>query len=74
MIPSAVFNSLDLTFAQEFCAYYGCSLGEALGTILRNKEDHKPSIRGTISRVLSLYRCQPDAYAAKIQEIIEGYR
>ena len=27
---SAIFNSLDLTFAQEFCAYYGCSLGRCV--------------------------------------------
>ncbi len=72
--PSAVFNTLDLTFARDFCAYYGCSLGEALGTILRNKEDHKPSIRRDRKPLITLYRCRPDGYAVKIQEIIDGYR
>jgi primosomal protein N' (replication factor Y) (superfamily II helicase) len=71
---SAAFNSLDLTFAREFCAYYGCSLGEALGTILRNKEDHGPSIRREHKPQYSLYRCRPDQYAFKIREIINGYR
>ena len=42
---SAVFNSLDLVFARDFCAYYGCSLGQALGTSLRNKTDCKLSFR-----------------------------
>jgi len=70
---SAVFNSLDLTFARDFCAYYGCSLGEALSTILRNKEDHKPSIYRDHKPLFSLYRCPPGSYAAKIQEIIDGY-
>ena len=36
---SAVFNVLDLAFAQDFSAYYGCSLGEALGTMYRSKAD-----------------------------------
>jgi primosomal protein N' len=71
---SAVFNSLDLTFAQDFCAYYGCSLGEALGTMLRNKTDRKPSIRRDHKPLFSFYRCPPDSYAAKIQEIIAGYQ
>ena len=70
---SAVFNSLDLTFAQGFCAYYGCSLGEALSTILRNKEDHKPSVRRVHTPQYSLYNCQPSCYADKIREIIDGY-
>jgi len=70
---SAAFKSLDLTFAQTFCAYYGCSLGEALGTILRNKKDHGPSIRRDHKPLLSLYRCHPNSYAVKIQEIIKNY-
>ena len=71
---SAVFNGLDLTFAQDFCAYYGCSLGEGLSTMLRNKEDHRSSVRRDHKPLLSLYRCPPGSYAAKIQEIIDGYR
>ena len=39
MDASAVFNALDLAFAQDFSAYYGCSLGEALGTMYRSKAD-----------------------------------
>jgi|GEM_PF-1102505 len=70
---SAVFNSLDLDFARDFCAYYGCSLGEALSTMLRNRTDHKPSIHRDHKPLLSLYRCPPGSYAAKIQEIIDGY-
>jgi len=71
---SAVFNHFDLTFAQDFAAYYGCSLGEALGTILRNKENQKPSIRRECKPQVSLWRCLPSFYAAKIQEIIESYQ
>ena len=71
---SAAFNSLDLTFARDFCAYYGCSLGEALGTILRNKKDHHLSVHREHKPQFSLYRCLPGSYAAKIQEIINGYR
>lgn len=71
--PAVVFNSLDLTFAKEFCAYYGGSLGEALSTMLRNKTDHAPSIRRDHKPLLSLYRCQPGSYADKIQEIIKGH-
>jgi len=69
-----VFNSLDLIFARNFCAYYGCSLGEALGTMLRNKTDHKPSIGRDHEPLSSLYRCLPNSYAAKIQEVMGGYR
>jgi len=71
---SPVLNSLDLTFAREFCAYYGCTLGEALGTMLRNKTDHEPSIRRERKPLFFLYRCPPASYAAKIQEIIDGYQ
>jgi len=71
---SAVFNGQDLIFARDFCAYYGCSLGEALGTVLRNKKDLKPSVRRDHKPVLSLYRCPPGSYAAKIREIMDGYR
>ena len=71
---SAVFNSLELAFAQDFCAYYGCSLGEALSTILRNKESHTPSIQRDHKPRLTLHRCQPDSYAGKIQQIMDGYR
>jgi primosomal protein N' (replication factor Y) len=70
----AAFNSLDLDFARDFCAYYGCSLGEALGTMLRNETGHKPSIRRDRKPLLSLYICPPNSYAAKIQEIIDGYQ
>ncbi len=69
----AAFNSLDLTFARDFCAYYGCSLGEGLSTMLRNKEDRKPSICRDHKPLFSLYICPPASYAAKIQEIIDGY-
>jgi primosomal protein N' (replication factor Y) len=72
--PCAVFNSLDIDFAKYFCSYYGCSLGEALATMLRNKEGQKPSMRRDHKPLLSLYRCQPNGYALKIQEIIDGYR
>ena len=71
---SAAFNSLDLTFAKDFCTYYGCSLGEALGTMLRNKTDRQPSIRRDHKPLFFFYRCPPDSYAAKIQEIIAGYQ
>jgi len=70
---SAVFNSLDLAFAREFCSYYGCSLGEALGAMFRNKENHRPSLYREHKPGLTLYRCQPDAYLPRIQEIIKGY-
>jgi primosomal protein N' (replication factor Y) (superfamily II helicase) len=71
---SPAFDSLDLIFARDFSGYYGCSLGEALSTILRNKKDPRPSIRRDHKPELSLYRCPPDSYAAKIQEIMDGYR
>jgi len=71
---SAVFNGLDLHFARDFCAYYGCSLGEALGTMLRNKTDQNPSIHRNHEPQLTLYRCLPGSYTAKIQEIIDGYQ
>ncbi len=70
---SAVFNTLDLIFARDFCAYYGCSLGEALGTMLRNKMDYQLTFHRNHKPLFSLYRCPPGSYAAKIQEIINGY-
>jgi len=69
-----VLNALDLTFAQDFCAYYGCSLGETLATMLRNKKELKPSIQRDHKPVRTLYRCQPHSYADKIKKIIDGYR
>jgi primosomal protein N' len=73
-LPDAAgaFNDLELNFARDFSAYYGCSLGEALGTIFRNKKDHRPSVRCDHKPVLSLYRCPPASYSAKIQEIISS--
>jgi primosomal protein N' (replication factor Y) len=70
----AVFDSMDLIFARDFCASYGCSLGEALGTILRNKKNQKPSIRREHKPAYSFYRCPPGSYAGKIQKIIDEYR
>jgi len=71
---AAIFNMLDLRSAQDFSGYYGCSLGEALGTMLRNKEDLDPSIQRDHKPLLSLYRCRSDRYQVKIKEIIDGYR
>ena len=70
---SAIFNDLELTFAQDFAAYYGCSLGEALFTILRNKENNKLMVQREHTPVVSLHRCSPDEYAAQVQKIIDGY-
>ena len=71
---SAVFNDLDLSFARDFCVYYGCGLGEALATMLRNKEGLNLSIRRDHEPLISLYRSEPNRYADRIQEIIERYR
>ena len=71
---AVLFNHLDLSFAREFSAYYACSLGEALATILRNKKELKPCIQRDHKPRLSLYRSSPDAYAGKIQKIIDEYR
>lgn len=71
---AVVFDSLDLIFARDFSAYYGCSLGEALSTILRNKIDHQMTSRRERKPVFSFYRCLPGSYAVKIQNIIDGYR
>jgi len=68
------FNSLDLNFARHFAAYYGCSLGEALGAMLRNKDGVQPSIRREQKPTLSLYQCQPRHYAARIKDIMKGYQ
>ncbi|MDE2231795.1 MAG: hypothetical protein KGJ95_07020 [Candidatus Omnitrophica bacterium] len=68
-----VFNELDLEFAKGFGAYYGCSLGEALTTVLRNKKNLEPSMRRDRKPVISLYRCPPDEYAVQIQRIMAGY-
>ena len=74
MDTSAAFNQLDLAFAQDFSAYYGCSLGEALGTMYRSKATCQPSYAGKRKPLVSLYRSSVGRYAAKIQEIIDGYR
>ena len=70
----AVFNSLDIAFAQEFSFYYGGSLGESLNTVLRNKKEPKPSLCRDHQPQISLYRCQPDSYVVKTQKIIDEYR
>ncbi len=70
---SVVFNHFDLLFARDFCAYYGCSLGEALGTMLRNKKDLKPSVHRDHKPSFSLFRFPADTYAAKIKEIINAH-
>jgi len=71
---SPVFNDLDLVFAREFRAYYGCSLGEALATILRNKTGPQLTVRREHKPQYSLYQYQPDHYTDKIREIMESYR
>lgn len=68
------FNSLDLDFAREFCAYYACSLGESLSTMLRNKEGLKPSIHRTHKAQYTLYECHPGNYAVRIHKIVAQYR
>ena len=70
---TAIFNGLDLTFAAQFSAYYGCSLGESLGTILRNRTDQKPSVYRDHKPAITVYRSHPRDYADKVQEIIGGY-
>jgi primosomal protein N' (replication factor Y) len=69
-----VFDSVDLIFAKDFCANYGCSLGEALSTILRHKKNTGPSVCRDHKPELSLYRCSPGSYAVKVQEIIDEYK
>ena len=66
---SAVFNALDLAFAQDFCAYYGCGLGEALFTMHRSQEVFHSSLRREAKPRVSLYRCSVGRYAAKVREI-----
>jgi len=71
--PSPVVNKLDLDFAREFSAYYGCSLGQALSTMLGDKAGHLPSIQRDHKPRYSLHRCLPGHYADKIREIAGGY-
>ena len=52
---SPVFNVLDLTFVKDFCAYYGCSIGEALGTMLRNKTDSSLTYRRDHRRIFFIH-------------------
>ena len=67
------FNPLDLDVARDFAAYNACSLGEALATILRSREGAPLSQRRERKPQLSLQRCVPSDYAARIRSIIEGY-
>ena len=69
-----VFDSQDLIFARDFCANYGCSLGEALATTLRNRTTPRITTRRDHDPEYSLYICPPSSYAVKIQEIMDGYR
>ncbi len=71
---SAVFNALDLSFAYDFSAYYGCSLGEALATMLRGKETLRSSRHREGKPLSSLYMCSVDQYAARIKEIFKAYK
>ena len=70
---TASLNSLDLGFAKEFCAYYGCSMGEALAAILRNRHAQEPSRRRERKPRLSLWVCRPDVYGEKIKAIMDRY-
>lgn len=70
----AVFNTLDLGFARDFSAYYGCSLGEALGTMLRNKNISKPSIRREHKPCYVLHQCSVSQYASLIADILKTYK
>ncbi len=69
---AAAFNNLDLEFAGNFSAYYGCSLGQALGTMLRHQKVPVPSVSRAHKPQNFFYRCHPDAYADKIREILQS--
>jgi len=71
---ASVFTPLDLSFARRFSAYYGCSLGEALGTLFRSQGTAQISLSRVHQPALSLYRCSVGRYAEKIRKIIDGYR
>jgi len=67
------FTQVDLDFAHQFCAYYGCSLGEALFVILRNKEGQPITIQKDRLPGITYHHCFPDGYVKQIEKIIDGY-
>ena len=69
----AQFNALDLSFASDFSAYYGCSLGEALGAMFRNKEA-SPSIRREHKSCFVYHQCPVSQYAGRIAGILKTYK
>ncbi|MBF0511898.1 MAG: primosomal protein N' [Candidatus Omnitrophica bacterium] len=71
---SPFLNDLDVDFAREFSAYYGCTLGEALFTSSRNRDKGTPSVRLDHTPLLNVYACKPLEYAQKIKEIIGTYQ
>ena len=75
----AVFEHRDLAFAKEFCAYYGCTLGEALAVMLRNQPFKKATVtprlesphKGVGNRSF-LYHCPDGEYAPIIRRLTDG--
>jgi len=67
-----VFDERDLTFAKRFAAYYGCSLGEALGMMIRHR-NNPPSPPRTASKPTAvLYHCPDGQYAPAIERLTQG--
>src|SRR4051812_37493250 len=54
-----VFGTRDLEFGRRFAAYYGCSLGEALATLLRQRTSPLNEIRQKTGQSTDIYHC-PD--------------
>lgn len=67
-----VFDQRDITFAERFAAYYGCSLGEALGAMLRNRNNPPLPARTTSKPLTILYHCPDGQYAPVLERLTRG--
>ncbi len=74
--PVSLFDGKDLNFARRFANYYGCSLGEALGVMLRHRrQPPRPALIPTapaISPSTHLYHCPDGNYTPILNDLTRG--
>ena len=65
-----VFDERDLIFARRFAGYYGCSLGQALGVMLRHRQSLPVSAQ-PLSRpaLTTLYHCGDGNYVPLLKRL-----
>lgn len=70
--PVPMLDNRDLAFAQDFCRYYGVSLGQTLTMMLRHRRRPPPQEPKLPQPKITVYHCPDGVYWPVIDALVRG--